>query len=103
MNEGKLQAILFQLQEQNKELLTMLMHLQVSNNQLKEQLGHDFHKVYEEIYMLKEGEDTQELLKSKKFILDELNDMTEKETAKVVARFEENFAAMEENLENIFS
>ena len=103
MNEGKLQQILFQLQEQNRELLTAVMNLQVSNNLLKEQLGHDFHKVYEEIYNPKEGEDTQEFLKSKKFIVGELNDMTEKETAKIVTKFEEDFLAMEENLENLFS
>jgi len=103
MNEGKLQQILFQLQEQNKELLTAVMNLQVSNNLLKEQLGHDFHKVYEEIYNPKEGDDMQEFLKSKKFILGELNDMTDKETQKTIAKFEENFLAMEENIENIFS
>lgn len=103
MDERKLQQILFQLQEQNKELLTAVMNLQVSNNQLKEQLGHDFHKVYEEIYAPKEGKDMQEFLKSKKFIVGELNDMTNKETAKTIARFEENFQAMEENIENIIS
>lgn len=103
MNEGKLQQILFQLQEQNKELLTAVMNLQVSNNLLKEQLASDFHKIYEEMYNLKDADDIQEFLKSKKFIVTEFNDMTEKETAKIVAKFGEDFEAMEENIENIFS
>jgi len=103
MNEGKLQQILFQLQEQNKELLTAVMNLQVSNNLLKEQLASDFHKVYEEIYTPKEGDDMQDFLKSKKFIVGEFNDMTAKETDKIVAKFGVDFEAMEENIENIFS
>jgi len=101
MDEGKLRQILYQLQEQNKELLTMVMNLQVSNNLLKEQLASDFHKVYEEMYNLKDADDIEEFLKSKKFIVGELNDMTEKETQKIIIKFEENFQAMEENLEQI--
>ena len=103
MNEGKLQQILFQLQEQNKELLTAVMNLQVSNNLLKEQLANDFHKVYDEMYNLKSSDDMEEFLKSKKFIVKEFNDMTEKETNKIVAKFDEDFEAMEENIETIFS
>ncbi len=103
MNEGKLQQILFQLQEQNKELLTAVMNLQVSNNLLKEQLANDFHKVYDEMYNLKSSDDMEEFLKSKKFIVKEFNDMTEKETNKIVAKFGEDFEAMEENIETIFS
>lgn len=101
MNEGKLQQILFALQEQNKELLTMVMHLQVANNELKEQLNNDFYKVYEELYSKKEPEEVQDFLESKKFIVGELNDMTGKESVKVVERFNENYEFMEENLEKI--
>lgn len=103
MNDEKFEKILFQLQEQNKELLTAVMNLQVSNNLLKEQLANDLHKVYEEIYNPKEGDDLQEFLKSKKFIVNELNDMTAKETDKIVTKFGEDMEAMEENLKSIFS
>ncbi|CAA6815365.1 MAG: Unknown protein [uncultured Sulfurovum sp.] len=103
MNEGKLQQILFALQEQNKELLTMVMHLQVSNNKLKEQLHTDLHKVYEELYAPKNVEDVQDFLDSKKFIVGELNDMTDKESIKAIEKFNENYEIMEENLEKILS
>lgn len=72
MNEGKLKQILYELQEQNKDLLNMVMILQVSNNLLKQQ-----------------------------FIVEEMNDMTSKETQKIVMKFEENLECMEENLEKI--
>ncbi len=103
MNKQTLQQILFQLQEQNKELLTAVMNLQVSNNQLKKQLNHDFNKVYEELYSKKEIDEVKEFLASKKFITEELNHITDKETSKIVEKFEENFQAMEENLEYIFN
>ena len=103
MNEGKLKQILFALQEQNKELLTMVMHLQVSNNQLKEQLNNDFYKVYEEIYRPKEAREVEDFLESKKFIVGELNDMTDKESSKAIEKFNENYEFMEENLETILT
>ena len=102
MNEDKLKQILFALQEQNKELLTMVMHLQVSNNELKEQLNNDFYKVYEELYNQKEAGEVKDFLESKKFIMGELNDMTGKESTKAIERFNENYEFMEENLERIF-
>jgi len=101
MNEGKLKQILFALQDQNKELLNMVMHLQVSNNQLKKQLNMDFQNVYTEIYEPKNIENTQDFLKSKKFMMEEMNAMTDKETHKVVEVFEDNLEYMEENLEKI--
>ena len=69
----------------------------------QEQLANDFHKVYDEMYNLKSSDDMEEFLKSKKFIVKEFNDMTEKETNKIVAKFGEDFEAMEENIETIFS
>ena len=103
MDDGKLRQILYQLQEQNKDLLTMLMNLQVSNNQLKQQLNVDFQKVYSEIYESKSIENSKDFLESKQFIVEELNDMTDKETDKTVAKFQEDFECMEENLEMIVS
>jgi len=101
MNEGKLKQILFELQEQNKDLLNMLMMLQVSNNLLKKQLNKDFQNVYTEMYEPKSVDNTKKFLESKQFIVDELNDMTDKETGKIVAKFEEDLECMEENLEKI--
>jgi len=102
MDDNKLRTVLYQLQEQNKELLTMVMNLQISNNQLKEQLNNDFYKAYEEIYKSKPSqEDADELLKSKKFIMDEMDYINARTTEKIIAKFEENLGAMEENLENI--
>lgn len=104
MDDNKLRTLLYQLQEQNKELLTMVMNLQVSNNQLKEQLNNDFYKTYEEMYKEKPSEDdAKELLKSKKFIMDEMDYINARTTEKIITKFEENFSAMEENLENIIS
>lgn len=103
MNEEKLRQILYQLQEQNKDLLTMVMNLQVSNNQLKQQLNVDFQKVYSEIYEPSIIENTKGFLESKQFMLEELNDMTDKESSKTVAKFQEDFECMEENLEMIVS
>lgn len=102
MDEHKLRGILYQLQEQNKELLTMVMNLQVSNNQLKEQLNYDFYKAYEEIYRPKTSEENfEELLTSKKFIMDEMDYINARTTEKIITNFEENLAVMEENLDNI--
>ncbi|CAA6811647.1 MAG: Unknown protein [uncultured Sulfurovum sp.] len=103
MNEEKLKQILFLLQEQNKELLTMVMHLQVSNNELKEQLNNDFYKVYEELYNLKDPKEVKDFLESKKFIVGELNDMIGKESTKAIEKFNENYEIMEENIEKILS
>jgi hypothetical protein len=104
MDENKLRGILYQLQEQNRELLTMVMHLQVSNNQLKEQLNHDFYKVYEEIYDSKpQLHEAKEILKSKKFIMDEMDYINARTTEKIVTKFEENLAVMEENSDTILS
>ncbi|CAA6817014.1 MAG: Unknown protein [uncultured Sulfurovum sp.] len=103
MDDLKLRQILFQLQEQNKDLLNMVMHLQVSNNELKEQLNNDFYKVYTEMYNLKAPEEVKDFLESKKFIVGEFNDMTAKETIKAIEKFNENLEVMEENLENIVS
>jgi hypothetical protein len=103
MDDGKLRQILFQLQEQNKDLLNMVMNLQVSNNQLKQQLNVDFHKVYTEIYNQKETVEVKDFLESKKFIVGELNDIADKESNKAIEKFNENFEIMEENLEQIVS
>ncbi len=103
MDEGKLIGILFSLQEQNKELLNMVMNLQVANNQLKEQLNSELYKVYEEMYNLKEPAEVKDFLESKKFIVGELNDIAQKESAKAIEKFNENFAVMEETLETILT
>ena len=103
MDDGKLRQILYQLQEQNKDLLNMIMNLQVSNNQLKKQLNVDFQKVYTEIYEPKSLDNTGDYLASKEFIVNELNDMTDKETEKTVVKFQQDFECMEENLEKIVS
>jgi serine/threonine protein kinase HipA of HipAB toxin-antitoxin module len=103
MDDGKLRQILFQLQEQNKDLLNMVMNLQVSNNQLKQQVNVDFHKVYEELYNKKDVSEVKDFLESKKFIVGELNDIADKESNKAIEKFNENFETMEENLENIVS
>jgi hypothetical protein len=101
MDDGKLRQILFQLQEQNKDLLTMVMNLQVSNNQLKQKLNIDFQEVYGEIYEPKDIKKIKEYLDSKKFIMEEFNDMTDKESNKTIVKFQEDFECMEENLEKI--
>ena len=103
MDDGKLKLILFTLQEQNKDLLNMVMNLQVSNNQLKQALNDDFYKVYKELYDPKEANEVKDFLESKKFIVGELNDIKDKESAKAIEKFNENFEIMEENLENILS
>jgi hypothetical protein len=101
MDEGKLRQILFELQEQNKELLNMVMNLQVANNQIKQQLNVDFYKVYEELYNKKDISEVKDFLESKKFIVGELNDIADKESNKAIEKFNENFEVMEENLEKI--
>lgn len=104
MDEMKLRGILYQLQEQNKELLQMVMELQVANNNLQEQLNEDLYKVYTEIYEKHHNEEeAKELLKSKKFVMGELDHINQQNTEKAIAKFNENLMAMEENLENIIS
>jgi hypothetical protein len=103
MDDGKLRQILFQLQEQNKDLLNMVMNLQVSNNQLKQQLNVDFYKVYTELYNQKDTAEIKDFLESKQFIVGELNDIADKESNKAIEKFNENFEIMEENLENIIT
>ena len=103
MNDGKLREILFALQEQNKELLNMVMNLQVTNNQLRQQVNSDFYQLYTDLYNLKEESEVKDFLESKKFIMGELNDIKEKEISKAVEKFNENYEIMEENLEKILS
>jgi len=104
MDEMKLRGILYQLQEQNKELLQMVMDLQVSNNKLQEQLNQDFYKVYTELYENNyDEEEAKELLKSKKFVMGELDHINGQNTEKAIAKFNDNLMAMEENLENIIN
>ena len=103
MDDGKLRQILYQLQEQNKDLLNMVMNLQVSNNQLKQQLNVDFYKVYTEVYNQKDTIEVKDFLESKKFIVGELNDIADKESNKAIEKFNENFEIMEENLEQIIT
>ena len=103
MDDGKLRQILYQLQEQNKDLLNMVMNLQVSNNQLKQQLNVDFYKVYKELYNQKDTLEVKDFLESKNFIVAELNDIADKESSKAIEKFNENFEIMEENLENIIN
>jgi RNA polymerase-interacting CarD/CdnL/TRCF family regulator len=104
MQEQQLRGILYQLQEQNKELLQMVMDLQVSNHKLQAQLNQDFYKVYTEMYEKHYDEvEAKELLKSKKFMMDELDHINGQNTEKAIAKFNENLMAMEENLENIIN
>jgi RNA polymerase-interacting CarD/CdnL/TRCF family regulator len=104
MQEQQLRGILYQLQEQNKELLQMVMDLQIANNKLQEQLNQDFYKVYTEVYEKHyDEEEAKELLKSKKFMMGELDHINEQNTEKAIAKFNENLMAMEENLENIIN
>jgi protein subunit release factor A len=104
MQEQQLRGILYQLQEQNKELLQMVMDLQIANHKLQEQLNQDFYKVYTEIYeQYHEAEEANELLKSKKFVMGELDHINAQNTEKAIAKFNENLMAMEENLEKIIS
>ncbi len=103
MNDGKLREILFALQEQNKDLLNMVMNLQVTNNQLRQQVNSDFYQLYTDLYNLKEESEVKDFLESKKFIMGELNDIKEKEISKAVEKFNENYEIMEENLEKILS
>lgn len=104
MQEQQLRGILYQLQEQNKELLQMVMDLQVANHNLQEQLNQDFYKVYTEMYEKHYDEvEAKELLKSKKFMMGELDHINQQNTEKAIAKFNENLMAMEENLENIIN
>lgn len=104
MQEQQLRGILYQLQEQNKELLQMVMDLQIANHKLQEQLNQDFYKVYTEIYEKHHDEvEAKELLNSKKFMMGELDHINSQNTEKAIAKFNENLMAMEENLENIIN
>jgi len=105
MQEQQLRGILYQLQDQNKELLQMVMDLQIANYKLQEQLNQDFYKVYTEIHEPKNLDEVEakELLKSKKFMMGELDHINAQNTEKAIAKFNENLMAMEENLENIIN
>ena len=103
MNDAKLREILFALQEQNKDLLNMVMNLQVANNQLRQQVNSDFYQIYTDLYNLKEASEVKDFLASKKFIMGELNDIKEKEISKAIEKFNENYEIMEENLEKILT
>lgn len=104
MNDNQLRSILFQLQEQNKELLQTVMDLQIANHNLQAQLHKDFYTVYKELYAIKHTEEeAKDLLKSKKFIMDELDHINTQNSEKAIKKFNIDIMAMEENLDNIIS
>ena len=100
MKTEEVKEILVEFQTQINDLLKMQLELNISFNSQAKQLNEDFHSVYEELYSMKK-EDSKEFLESKRFMLDEMNKVTDKRTENIVNMFDERFECVHDNLAKI--
>jgi hypothetical protein len=101
MINKELKEILIEFQTQINDLLQLQLDLNLSFNGQAKQLNDDFCNVYEEIYNAKTLKKAKEFLKSKEFMANELNKITDERTNNVIKMFDERFEDVHKNLEKI--
>ena len=101
MDINKLETVLIEFQTQINDLLEMQLDFFIAYNAQAKQLNNDSLSLYEEAHTTRTPEEVKEFLASKRFVFDELNRSTDKQTDNIIKMFDERFAFVQSNLTKI--